>query len=79
MNHGFSRLGSDTILRTDSLHIYARRNNGFINMLRTMKAKALSLGGEPTLRAAMEQAAPPEVEEEAQQEGGTMAARIVEK
>ena len=48
-------------------------------MLRTMKAKALSLGGEPTLRAAMEQAAPPEVEEEAQQEGGTMAARIVEK
>lgn len=43
-----------------------------------MKAKALSLGGEPALRAAMEQAMPAEVEEE-KQEGGAMAARIAEK
>lgn len=44
-----------------------------------MKAKALSLGGESALRAAMEQAMPDEVEQEEKQEGGTMAARIAEK
>lgn len=47
-------------------------------MLRTMKAKALALGGESALRAAVEQAAPV-AEEEEQKEGGTMAARISEK
>lgn len=80
MNHVFFVcLVSDTLLlRTVFLHIFGRRNNGFINMLRTMKAKALSLGGEPALRAAMEQAMPAEVEEE-KQEGGAMAARIAEK
>lgn len=58
-------------------NIYSR-NNGFINMLRTMKSKALALGGEPALRAAVEQMAPAEVQEEVK-EGGTMAARISEK
>lgn len=58
-----------------------RRNNGFLNMLRTMKGKALVLGGESALRAAVEQvqgASPAEVEEE-QKEGGAMAAQIHEK
>lgn len=58
-----------------------RRNNGFLNMLRTMKGKALALGGESALRAAVEQvqgASPAEAEEE-QKEGGAMAAQIHEK
>lgn len=58
----------------------AGRNNGFINMLRTMKGKALALGGESAILAAAEQASPTAapVEEEAK-ESGTMAARINEK
>lgn len=58
-----------------------RRNNGFINMLRTMKGKALALGGESAIRAAVEQAAPAAetpAPEEAEQ-SGTMASRITEK
>lgn len=58
-----------------------RRNNGFINMLRTMKGKALALGGESAILAAAEQASPAEApaEEEEAEESGTMAARIDEK
>ncbi|CAB1110021.1 unnamed protein product [Ectocarpus sp. CCAP 1310/34] len=59
----------------------AGRNNGFINMLRTMKGKALALGGESAIRAAMEQAAPAAetaAPEEAE-ESGTMASRVTEK
>lgn len=49
-------------------------------MLRTMKGKALALGGESAILAAAEQASPTAapVEEEAK-ESGTMAARINEK
>ncbi|CAN0173280.1 unnamed protein product [Ectocarpus sp. 12 AP-2014] len=59
----------------------AGRNNGFINMLRTMKGKALALGGESAIRAAVEQAAPAAeaaAPEEVEQ-SGTMASRITEK
>lgn len=50
-------------------------------MLRTMKGKALALGGEAAIRAAVEQAAPAEAapaEEEATG-SGSMAARITDK
>lgn len=47
-------------------------------MLRTMKAKALALGGESALEAAVEEAAPA-VGQEEQREGGTMTGRISEK
>ncbi|CAM9671602.1 unnamed protein product [Pylaiella littoralis] len=58
----------------------AGRNNGFINMLKTMKGKALALGGESALRAALEDATPAEepVKEEPK-ESGAITARIVEK
>lgn len=49
-------------------------------MLRTMKGKALALGGESALRAAVEQvqgATPAEAEEE--QKEGAMATQINEK
>lgn len=48
-------------------------------MLRTMKAKALALGGESAVAAVVEQAAPAEAPEEQPKEGGAMAARITEK
>lgn len=58
-----------------------RRNNGFINMLRTMKGKALALGGESAIRAAVEQATPAaeETAPEEAERSGTMASRITEK
>lgn len=51
-------------------------------MLRTMKAKALALGGEAALEAAVEAAveeAAPTVSQEELREGGTMTGRISEK
>ncbi|CAN0236501.1 unnamed protein product [Ectocarpus sp. 6 AP-2014] len=59
----------------------AGRNNGFINMLRTMKGKALGLGGESAIRAAVEQAAPAaeEAAPEEPEQSETMASRITEK
>lgn len=57
----------------------SRRNNGFINMLRTMKAKALALGSEPALRAAVEQETPVEGHEEENAESGAITAQIVDK
>lgn len=49
-------------------------------MLKTMKGKALALGGESALRAALEDATPAEepVKEEPK-ESGAITARIVEK
>lgn len=49
-------------------------------MLRTMKGKALALGGESAIRAAVEQASPKEEEKgEGAKEGWSMAARMSEK
>lgn len=68
--------GSKTSLRTATLHTFGSQNTGFISILRTMKTKALSLGGDPSGRAAMQQAMLPEDQEE-KQEGGAMAARTL--
>lgn len=48
-------------------------------MLKTMKGKALALGGESALRAALEDATPAEEPEEEPKESGAITARILEK
>ena len=49
-----------------------------MNMLRTMKAKALTVGGESAIKAAMEEMTPTGEQEE-QSGGGKMTERINEK
>lgn len=69
-------------MRIDSSFFFVavRRNNGFINMLKTMKGKALALGGESSLRAALEDATPAaDPAEEEPKESGAITARIMEK